>query len=266
MESRTKPLLGKRIVVTRAPEQAEEITRLLEQLGAEVILLPAVAFSVPADAHPLDRALHELRGFDWILFTSQNAVRFTALRLRQMGLPAMVQQVAVVGPATADAASREGFRVDYVATHSTAHALAGELGESLNGCTVFLPRSDRSDPELVEALRETGATVTDVIAYRTVAPAVSDPVALNRVRDADFDVAIFASPSAFQNLDGMLGGGALRKLAGKVRYAAIGPTTAKAMRSAGLRVHIEAEEASSASLVDAIVKYFQEHSAPSRHS
>ena len=265
MESTTKPLLGKRIVVTRASEQAGEITRMLEQLGAEVIPLPAVEFSAPADAHPLDRALRELGEFDWVLFTSQNAVRFTALRLRQTGMPATVRQVAVVGPATADAASREGFRVDYVATHSTAHALAGELGESLNGCTVFLPRSDRSDPELVEALRESGATVTDAIAYRTVAPAVSDPAALNRIHHADVDVAIFSSPSAFQNLDGMLGAGTLAKLAGKVRYAAIGPTTAKAMRSAGVRVHIEAEEASSAGLADAIVKYFQEHPAPSRH-
>jgi len=266
MTTSTKPLLGKRIVVTRAPEQAGEITRLLEQLGAEVILLPAVAFSAPADPHPFDRALHELGDFDWILFTSQNAVRFSASRLRQIGLPATVKQVAVVGPATADAASREGFRVDYVATHSTAHALAGELGESLNGCTVFLPRSDRSDPELVDALRETGATVTDVIAYRTVAPVVSDPVALERVRHADFDVAIFSSPSAFQNLDGMLGVGTLAKLANKVRYAAIGPTTARAMRGAGVRVHIEAEEASSAGLADAIVKYFEEHPAPSRHA
>jgi len=266
MESAAKPLLGKRIVITRAPEQAGEITRLLEHLGAEVILLPAVAFSVPADPHPLDRALHELGDFDWILFTSQNAVRFTASRLRQLGLPATVKQVAAVGPATADAAGREGFRVDYVAEHSTAHALAGELGESLDGCAVFLPRSDRSDPELAEALREGGATVTDVIAYRTMAPVDPDPAALKRVRHADFDVAIFSSPSAFQNLDAMLGAGTLAEVAQKARYAAIGPTTAKAMRHAGVRVHIEAEEASSAGLADAIVKYFQEHSAPSRRA
>ena len=67
-------------------------------------------------------------------------------------------------------------------------------------------------------------------------------------------------------MDGFLGAGTLAKLAEKVRYAAIGPTTAKAMRDAGVRVHIEAEEASSAGLADAIVKYFHEHSAPSRHS
>jgi len=266
METAAKPLLGKRIVVTRAPEQAEELTRLLEHLGAEVILLPAVMFSVPDDAHALDRALHELGHFDWILFTSQNAVRFTALRLRQLGLPPTVQQVAAVGPATADAAGREGFRVDYVAEHSTAHALASELGESLDGCAVFLPRSDRSDPELAEALRESGATVTDAIAYGTIAPADPDPAALQRIRHGDFDVAIFSSPSAFQNLDAMLGAGTLADVARKARYAAIGPTTAKAMRNAGVRVHIEAEEASSAGLADAIVKYFQEHAAPSRRA
>ncbi len=266
MDRADKPLAGKRIVVTRAPEQASELVRTLDELGAEVILAPAVAFGVPEDSRALDGALHELRRFGWVLFTSQNAVRFTALRLRQLGLPPAVQRVAAVGPATAEAATQEGFHVDYVATHHTAHSLASELRESIACGNVFLPRSDRSDPELLHALRGSGAEVTDVIAYRTTAPVTPDPTTLNRVRGGDFDVAIFASPSAFHNLDGFLGAGTLAKLADKVRYAAIGPTTAKAMRAAGARVHIEAEEASAAGLAEAIVKYFQEHSAPSRHS
>jgi uroporphyrinogen-III synthase len=265
MEAAAKPLAGKRVVVTRAPEQAGEMTRTLEHLGAEVILAPAVAFGVPEDSRQFDRALHELGGFGWILFTSQNAVRFTALRLKQLGVPPVIRQVAAVGPATAEAARQEGFHVDYVATHHTAHSLAFELRDSIATHSVFLPRSDRSDPELGEALREAGANVTDAIAYRTIAPAPPAPAVLNEIRAGEFDVAIFSSPSAFDNLDGFLGAGTLAKLADKVRYAAIGPTTAKAMRAAGVRVHMEAEEASAAGLADAIVKYFQEHPVPSRH-
>jgi uroporphyrinogen-III synthase len=261
-----KPLAGKRILVTRAPEQAGELIRILKHLGAEVIHVPAVAFEVPDDARELDRALHELGRFDWVLFTSQNAVRFTAQRLKQLGLAPAMKQIAAVGPATAEAARQEGFHVDFVATHQTAHSLASELRDSIAGRNVFLPRSDKSDPGLAQALRETGAHVQDVIAYRTVAPRTADPAAVNRVRDGEVDLAIFSSPSAFHNLDGLLAPGALQKLAEKVHYAAIGPTTAKAMREAGVRVHIEAEEPSASGLADAIVKYYHDHSVPARRS
>jgi uroporphyrinogen-III synthase len=266
IDAAPKPLAGKRVVVTRAREQAGELTRALEHLGAEVILLPAVAFAAPEDSGPLDRALHELGRFGWVLFTSQNAVRFTAMRLKQLGLAPTVQRVATVGPATAEAARQEGFHVDYVAKEHSAHSLALELRDSVASHSVLLPRSDRADPELATALRESGANVTDVIAYRTIAPETPDPAILDRVRAADFDVAIFSSPSAFENTDVLLGAGTLCRLAERVRCAAIGPTTAKAMRAAGVRVHIEAQEASAAGLADGIVKYFAEHSAESRRS
>jgi uroporphyrinogen III methyltransferase / synthase len=266
MDESPKPLAGKRVVVTRAREQAGELTRALEHLGAEVLPLPAVAFAPAEDSAPLDRALQELRRFGWVLFTSQNAVRFTAMRLKQLGLAPVVQRVAAVGPATAEAARQEGFHVDYLATDHTAHSLAIELRDTIAAHSVFLPRSDRSDPELAHELREMGADVTDVIAYRTVGPEAADPATLRRIREADFDVAIFSSPSAFQNTDALLGAGTLKKLAEHVRYAAIGPTTAKAMLAAGVPVRIEAQEASAAGLADAIVKYFQDHPLAARRS
>jgi uroporphyrinogen-III synthase len=266
MDALPKPLTGKRIVVTRAEEQASELIRTLEHLGAEVTLVPAVAFEPPEDSGPLDRALQELSRFDWVLFTSQNAVRFASIRLKQLGLPPATRQIAAVGPATAATARLEGFHVDYVATNHTARSLAGELRDQIADRSVFLPRSDRSDPAIARALSEAGARVTDAIAYRTTAPPPPPAAILSGLRSADFDVAIFASPSAFHNLDGFLGSGSLAALAGRTQFAAIGPTTAKAMHEAGVRVHIEAEEATSAGLADAIVKYFHDHAAPSRHA
>jgi uroporphyrinogen III methyltransferase/synthase len=266
IDAAPKPLAGRRIVVTRAREQAGELTRALEHLGAEVILLPAVAFAPPEDSGPLDSALHELRRFGWVLFTSQNAVRFTASRLKHLGLAPAVQRIAVVGPATAEAARQEGFHVDYIAAQHTAHALASELQGSFASQSVLLPRSDRSDPEHSQALREMGADVVDPVAYRTIAPETTDPAVLQSVREGAFDVAIFSSPSAFQNTDVLLGAGTLKKLSERVRYAAIGPTTAKAMRAASVRVHIEAQQASAAGLADAIVRYFQDHPVEARHS
>jgi uroporphyrinogen-III synthase len=264
IDASAKPLEGKRIVVTRAPDQAGELIRTLEHMGAEIVALPAVAFESPEDSKALDRALAQLRTFDWVLFTSQNAVRFVALRLEQAGIPPVVRQVAAVGPATEEAAKLQGFHVNYVATNHTAHSLAKELRDAFTGRRVFLPQSDRAGDHLASALREGGAQVTDVVAYRTVAPEAPDQSALDRIRAAEIDVTIFASPSAFHNLDSFLGPGELAKLAERVQFAAIGPTTAKAMRESGVRVHIEAEEASATGLADAIAKYYLERPGHAR--
>jgi uroporphyrinogen III methyltransferase/synthase len=154
--------------------------------------------------------------------------------------------------------------VDYVATNHTARSLANELQGSVNGRRVLLPRSDRADNQFANALRESGASVTDVIAYRTVSPEAPDQAVLDRIRAGQVDVIIFSSPSAFHNLAGFLGVSDLIKLAELVQFAAMGPTTAKAMRESGVRVHIEAAEASAAGLADAIVKHYHDRAIPPR--
>jgi len=258
------PLAGKHIVVTRAPEQAQRLIQELERSGAEVILLPTVAFEAAIDSVPFDHALRELPAFDWILFTSQNAVRFTASRLEQLGLAKTTQRVAALGPATAQAVEELGFRVSYLASQHTAHGLAEEMKAQVQGCRVLLPHSDHADHQIASALHEIGARVTDVIAYRTMAPEAIDQAVLDRIRAGHVDVIIFASPSALHNLAGFLGIGDLVKLGETTQFAAIGPTTARAMRDCGVRVHIEAEEASATGLADAIVKHYHDRPDPTR--
>lgn len=270
MASAEKPLAGKRIVVTRAPEQAQDLVSALERLGAEVILLPTVAFAPPEDSGPLDRALRTLSGFDWVLFTSHNAVRFFSRRMSELGLKRMppaspAPRIAAVGPATAEAAEQEGFHVGYVAKNSTGESLARELRPSLVGRKVLLPRSDRADARLPTALRESGAEVSEVIVYRTAAPEKLDRAILGRIRGGEVDVIAFASPSAFHNLSAAMGSNSdLAGLSSRVRFAAIGPTTARAMREAGVPVEIEASEASAAGaggLADSVAKYFESRAA-----
>jgi uroporphyrinogen-III synthase len=166
----TKPLNGRRIVITRAIEQSRELKERLESLGATVLLLPAVSFSEPSDVTDLDRAIRRVQSFDWILFTSANAVRFFAARCRKLEIMPGEKanpQCAAVGPATASAAAAEGFKIEYVAKEFLGTALARELGEALAGKRVLLPRSERAGRELPNALKAAGAEVTDVVAYRT---------------------------------------------------------------------------------------------------
>lgn len=265
----THPLEGKRIVVTRAAEQAQELIRALESLGAQVSLLPLVRFAPPGDWGPVESALERIATFDWVLFTSQNAVRFFAGRAAQLHLEnrwPRPPKIAAVGPATASAAEQEGFQVDHTAQEHTGEALAQELSSQLGGRSVLLPRSDRADGRLPEALRKIGAQVTEVIAYRTAPPESPDSEIASAFVEGRVDAIVFASPSAFHNLAGFLGAGEVKKLSETAQFAAIGPTTANAMRAAGVRVEIEAEEASAAGLADAIAKHFQQRSTTARRA
>ena len=259
------PLARKRIVVTRAPEQAEDLVHQLERLGAEVLLLPSVAFTEPEDPGPLDRAIESLGDFDWVLFTSQNAVRFFTQRCRVLGRmqgndgwnsAGARPLLAAVGPATADAAANQGLPVEFIASQFRGQALAEELAGRVVGKKVLLPRSDRAGADLPAALRAAGAEVADVVAYGTSLPDSLAPDAADAIRRGEVDVVSFFSPSAFHNLVEAIGLETLRNLSGRVALAAIGPVTAGAIRDAGLLVEIEARVATAASLVATMSEYF----------
>lgn len=264
-----RPLDGKRIVVTRAIEQARHLKDSLESMGAVVLLLPAVSFSEPADTTELDRAIRALESFDWILFTSANAVRFFANRCRKLGAAlggSEKPQFAAVGPATASAAAAEGCKIDYVAKEFLGIALAREIGESIVGKKVLLPRSDHASRELPEALKAAGAEVTEVMTYHTGGIGAAESGVIDAVREARVDVVSFFSPSAVENLRGELGEEALSRLAATAALAAVGPVTAAALRKAGLPVAIQAPEATAESMAAAIRKYYSAPSASQARS
>jgi uroporphyrinogen-III synthase len=259
------PLEGRRIVVTRAPEQAGELVAQLRQLGGEVLLLPTVSFGPPENWAPLDEAIRDLSSFDWVFLTSQNAVRYFCERCRELNVKPMASasrpQYASVGPATAKAAEASGIAVARTASQFRGEALARELGAELSGKRVLLPRSNRARPDLPQALRAAGATVVDVIAYRTMPASPADETVLEEMRAGRVEVIAFASPSAFHHLAEELGLDEMRAISGAAAFAAIGPVTAKAIRENGCNVAIEAEESTGEGLVRAIVEHFERQGA-----
>jgi uroporphyrinogen-III synthase len=259
-----KPLDGKCIVVTRAVEQSRDLKERLEKLGAKVLLLPAVSFSEPADTTELDRAIRSLETYDWLLFTSANAVRFFAGRCRKLGRNpggGTGPRCAAVGPATASAAAAEAFAIEYVAKEFLGVGLARELGAALSGKRVLLPRSARAGRELPDALTAAGAEVTEIVAYHTGGVGAAEPGVIEAIREARVDVVSFFSPSAVENLRTELGAEVLSRLAARAVLAAVGPVTASALRKAGLPVAIEASEATAESMAAAIVRHFSSATA-----
>jgi uroporphyrinogen-III synthase len=255
----SNPLDGKKIVLTRAVEQARELKARLEKMGAVVLLFPAVNFSEPTDTTELDRSINSLNEFDWIVFTSANAVRFFAGRSRKLGVEPSHDvrfRCAAVGPATASAVAAEGFPVDHVAQEFIGAALARELSNVIGGMKVLLPRSERARPDLPVALRSVGARVTEIVAYHTGGVGSIDPEVIRAIREADVDVISFFSPSAIENMRAELGEEVLSRLGAKAKMAAVGPTTAAALRGVGLTVAIQAPLATAESMAVAIATYF----------
>jgi uroporphyrinogen III methyltransferase/synthase len=254
-------LSGKRVVITRAARQSVELVENLGKLGAVPILLPLVAFSAPEDFAPLDAALDRLEQFDWIIFTSENAVRAVVKRASVRGnlrnVAGRRSRAAAVGPTTAAAAERAGFFVDYQAkTHSGA-ALANELGEKLQGQSIFLPRSDRANPDLPQLLKKYGAEITEVIAYRTVTPVNLDQDKIAAIANADVDAILFFSPTAVEHFVGVVGKEKVRDLQNRLALTAVGPITANALRQSGVDNLLVADDTTS----DAVIAVLQKHFA-----
>jgi uroporphyrinogen III methyltransferase/synthase len=253
-------LAGKRIVVTRALEQSESLCQELETLSATPILFPLISFAPPDDFAPLDSALRDLSQFDWLFLTSQNVLRALLERSASLGLSlaeaAGSIRIATIGPATADSARDAGLAVSHVASNHHGLALAEELETELLGCHVFLPRSDRANPDLPQALRRLGVEVTEVVAYRTVRPGDPDPSALAQLCEGEADAVLFFSPSAVQHFKELLGELRFRALQEKAIFTAIGPVTARALRDAGVEQIVSAADTTVSAVVSALEEFF----------
>lgn len=253
-----KALAGRRIVVTRAPEQSGELLQLLRGAGAEVLSLPMVRFLDPTDTAELDRAIAALDAFDWLILTSANAVQFFLGRCRHLGRwpSGNKPRIAAVGPATGKAIESEGLGVDFTPREFNGAALAAELAPQLTGRRVLVPRSDRADAELPTALRAAGANVTEVVAYRTVAPESHDGSLLQEICRGEVDAVIFFSPSAVREFARTVGSEAFRQIGERSTLAAVGSVTATAIRESGAHAAVEAPKATAASLVAALERHF----------
>jgi uroporphyrinogen-III synthase len=254
-------LAGRRVVVTRRPGQASRLVELLEERGATVLEVPAIEVTAPPDPAPLDEALGALERYDWVVFTSANAVgavlgRIAVLglepRLTARGAPASARsgpRIASVGPATT-AALRASFPGDRVSLEPGEGFRAAALVEAFarkgaRGQRVLVPGSTRGRPELAEGLRELGAQVDVVAAYAVVEPpGIAE--AVRRCVAEGFDLALFASPSAVESFAHAAGGAA-----GGVPVAVIGPTTEAAARTARMDVRAVARPSTAEGLVAA---------------
>lgn len=257
MSARTAgALAGRRVAVTRAPTQAADLLALLRARGAEPLACPTIAVEPPESYASLDGAIRSLDRYDWLAVTSANAVTAFADRVDALGVdvPRTVR-LAAVGLATARALAERVRAADFVPSTALAEALAAEIGD-VAGRRVLFPRGDLASDTLARGLRARGATVDEVIGYRTVTGAGAGELA-RLVRAGDVDAILFMSASSVRHLRDALGATANPPwLVPQPLVICIGPETARAAREAGVEVNAVADERTAEGIVDALERCY----------
>ena len=239
----TLPLFGRRVLVTRTRSQASTLSGRLAEMGAFPIEVPTIEVRLQPDSRELTNALASAAQFDWIAFTSANAIQAVMDGLARSGRDTRALhgvKVAAIGPASAAALAGFGIRADLVADTATSAGLASAMIESgITGSRVLLPRSDIAGSDLPDRLRSSGASVEEVVSYRTVVPESSGDLVRNALRDG-VDAVTFTSPSTVKNLMKLLDNDATTLA--DVCIACIGPVTAATASRFGLNVDIVAQD------------------------
>jgi len=262
-----RPLFGRRVLVTRAADQAAGIVRALRAAGADPVEMPMIETVAAADQSAVDAALRSLGDYDGLLLSSVNAVRFLSARARELGisLSANAPAVACVGPQTADAAREQGLVV--AVTPASRFDAAGlvEAVESVwggRGRRYLLPQAESARPTLHAGLCAAGATVDAVTVYRTVAPIDHSPALRQRLVRGELDALTFTSPSTVTNFVALLDDESLRA-ARACRTAAIGPVTADALRAVGFGPLVVPKQPTMEDLVAALAESWVDPDEPS---
>ena len=251
-----RPLFARRVLVLRSVEQRGGLLLELARAGAEARPVPLLEFHSSEREAELHTALSRAAEYDWLVFSSANAVRFSKSALPETR-PDGPPRVACIGAASAAAAQAAGLRVDVVPPAPFApERLVAAMG-SLAGQRVLLPRSAEARDMLQTLLEGAGAQVTAVEAYRNVLPAGAREALCAEI-DAGVDAALLTSPSTVERLAALLGADGLRELAKSVTLACVGPTTADALREAGIDLVLIAEEQSDRGLVEALATHYRE--------
>ncbi len=254
-----KPLFGRKILVTRAKEQAGAFAALLEAEGAEVIEFPVIEITPPKSFGAIDEAVSNVRSYDWIVFTSVNGVTRFFERLARSGKDLRELygiRIAAIGEITAGEIEKRGIHVELRPAEYVAEGLIDAFGkEGMRGKRVLIPRAKEARDVLPATLREMGAEVDVVTAYETKRPAAGAASGIKRMLDAGgIDAVTFTSSSTVRNFLGIFPG--FKPVRGKPALACIGPVTEKTLRDSGLRAAITPDEYTVEKLAQAIAEHF----------
>jgi len=252
----SKPLLGKRIVVTRPTDRADELAATLERFGAEVVRLPAIELAPMAANGAFHQAVEHLNEFDWVFFTSPEGIQWFRRLLAKERKDLRIlsgRHIGAIGPKTSDSIERLGIHVDFLPqSYSQDGMVEGLKRRRVSGKRALILSAKDSRDVLGRGLSAQGMTVTKVPIYQTLMPASL----VSRVRDVfqePVDYVTVTSASCVEHVVQALRAGGLARRIPRLKFASIGPVTSAAVRAAGGRVAVEANTSTVEGVVEALL-------------
>ncbi len=256
-----KSLMGKRIVVTRARQQASDLVNALQAAGAECLECPTIQIEPPADWQALDLAIDNLGEYHWLVFTSVNGVRFFFKRLFERGKDVRALhhiRTACIGPVTAERLADFGLSCDILPETYRAESVAAAFKhQDVNAKKILLPRAQEARPILPEMLMEMGALVDEIAVYHTQISHDNVAALLEGLAANTIDCITFTSSSTVKNFKDLIPELDFARLLETVKIACIGPITADTAKELGFEVHVMAEKYTIPGLVAALIKYYE---------
>ncbi len=266
----SRPLFGRRILVTRAEEQAGGFSALLEEHGAEAISFPVIKTVPPKSYRPLDSEIKKLSTYDWVIFTSANGVRFFFGRLKDLSLDLRELKgvsICAIGPKTRDEVLKLNIRVDVMPEKYIAEAVILALGEkNIAGKKFLLPRASVAREVLPDEIKRLGGTIKVCDAYRTIRPKKEFSAVKTLLKKRSIDAITFTSSSTVDNFLSLLTKDEIKGFLSGIPMACIGPVTAKTLKSHGLEAAIIPEDYTVEGLADALADYFSNSAVKQKKS
>lgn len=248
------PLSGRRVLVTRAAHQAGKLSDGLRALGAEPVEVPLLEICPPASFEPFDTALRNLDCYDWLILTSANTARALVQRAAELGI-ALVQpprmKVAAVGEATAAAARKAGLQVAFIPASYVAESLMDGLAGQIESRRFLVARAAVARDVIPDALRQGGAEVDVVDAYRNMMPE-NGPELLRKALAEKIDAATFTSSSSATHLAEAARQAGVGFPLADIPAVSIGPITSQTLREAGWEPAAEASPSDIPGLIAAV--------------
>ena len=255
------PLFGKKILVTRAREQASDLSERVRDLGGIPIEFPTIEVIPPESWADADHCAAQMAVYDWVIFTSANGVKFFLERIFALGRDIRDlkgPRICAIGPKTAEALDALKVKVDLVPSEYRAESIfEGLKKEDLRGKRLLIPRAKLARDVLPQELRKTGASVDVVEVYQTIRPAGNAEEVKRLLRNKSISAITFTSSSTVSNFADLVGINEVRDLMGGVAIASIGPITAERARTLGIKTTVMPEEFTIPALVEALAEYFR---------
>ncbi|MFC7393733.1 uroporphyrinogen-III synthase [Scopulibacillus cellulosilyticus] len=257
-----KPLEGKRILITRAKEQAASMVQAIEENGGVPVVIPVLSFEpAPLSAFEQQKLIDTFKKCEWLIFTSVNSIKYFFHFADDAKDFLENVKIAVVGKKTREVLKDYGFSPDLIPETYTAEALARDLIKHENQPqSVLIPSGQLAKPYLREKLSEAGFDVKSFVVYHTVKNQASSPALIKMMIHKQLDVITFTSPSSIDFFIELLGCSNWQSLVNNKVVACIGQVTAQAARAKGIKVQVTPDHFTAKSLVDTIADYYLEES------